>query len=153
MSCALRSLWHLCCEWCSGHVSNFRPSSTTLPWGVEIGMREGLCVCACMLVCVCVHTCLHMCSLSRRCRIWDISSQRKHHEGFFRRVGGTHRIPSCARTNWSLSSSRCGVCRLGWSSLYIRWEVMWEVSEPFHMSLDCDWLCCVGVISPVTGLH
>lgn len=76
-----------------------------------------------------------LCSFSPHCRIWDISSQTKRRGEFCRRAGGTLRIPSCAHTNWSLSSSRCGVCRLAWSSSFTRWEVIhWIDIRSFMLS-------------------
>lgn len=110
------------------------------------GVLKLWCAKACVRACVRAHLLPYcMCSFSHHCRIWDISSQRKRHGGFFRRVGGTHRIPSCARTNWSLSNSRCGVCRPGWSSLYIRWEVMRDVLLTWLCwgNLLCHWASLV----------
>lgn len=57
-----------------------------------------------------------------QCRTCGTSSQRRRRGAYFRRDGGTRSIPSCARTNWSQSSLRCGVCRHVWNSLCIRSE-------------------------------
>ena len=77
----------------------------------------------CLKVWVNKRACVFISPAPSHCRTWDISSQKRHLGGFFRRAGGTPRIPSCARTNLSLSSLRCGVCRHVWSSLCTRWDV------------------------------
>lgn len=59
VSYAFYRLWHLCFEWCSGHASNFRPSSMTLPWGVEIAMPHGLCACMLVRACTPANVCAH----------------------------------------------------------------------------------------------
>lgn len=54
------------------------------------------------------------------CRTFGILSQRRRAEGFCRKDGSTHRTPSCAPTNWSLSNLKSGACKPVWSSLYTR---------------------------------
>lgn len=83
----------------------------------------------------------------RLCRTCDISNQRRHRGGCCRKAGGTPRIPSCAHTNWSPSSLRCGACRRGWSSLYTRWEVNHQLMVTLLLSkMQFISFCRVSVV-------